>query len=216
MPPGAPLPAEIQAQLRPGCVVLHAPSMWAYKQWPLAHFRELAAQLLARGVQIVLTGSAAARDQECVAALLDLASPPQLVNAAGRLDFNQLVTLFKQAALYIGPDTSVSHLAAGCGVPTLAIFGPTNPMRWAPWPGSCRGADPLDAFGAVADRGQRHRAARQPGLRALRARRLRRPPAKPQRLPGVDHAATGAGRGLADPGRLAGRVARRPAGRAQG
>jgi len=136
VPPGAPLPPEIQGQVRPGCVVLHAPSVWAYKQWPLPHFRELAAQLLARGVQVVLTGGGATRDQECVAALLDLASPPQLLNAAGRLDFNQLVTLFNQAALYIGPDTSVSHLAAGCGVPTLAIFGPTNPLRWAPWPGS--------------------------------------------------------------------------------
>ena len=136
VPPGAPLPAEIQALLRPGCVVLHAPSMWVYKQWPLVHFRELAAQLLSRGLQVVLTGSTAPHDLACVAALLDLASPPQLVNAAGRLDFNQLVTLFNQAALYIGPDTSVSHLAAGCGVPTLAIFGPTNPMRWAPWLGA--------------------------------------------------------------------------------
>jgi heptosyltransferase-3 len=135
VPPGAPLPPDIQGALRPGCVVVQAPSMWAYKQWPLPHFRELAAQLLARGVQVALTGSAAARDQECVAALLDLGNPPQLLNAAGRLDFNQLVTLFNQAALYIGPDTSVSHLAAGCGVPTLAIFGPTNPMRWAPWTG---------------------------------------------------------------------------------
>lgn len=141
VPPGAPLPPDIQSQLRPGCVVLHVPSMWTYKQWPLVHFRELAKQLLARGVQIVLTGSAAPRDRECVAALLDLADPPQIVNVAGRLDFNQLVTLFNQAALYIGPDTSVSHLAAGCGVPTLAIFGPTNPLRWAPWP--ARGEAPI-------------------------------------------------------------------------
>ncbi len=134
VPPAAPLPPELQALVRPGFVVLHAPSMWPYKQWPLAHFRILAAQLLARGVQVVLTGSAAARDRECVAALLELGSEPQLINAAGRLDFNQLAALLEQAALYIGPDTSVSHMAAACGVPTLAIFGPTNPMRWAPWP----------------------------------------------------------------------------------
>jgi heptosyltransferase-3 len=134
VPPKAPLPSEIRAVLRPGFVELHAPSMWAYKQWPLAHFRILAAQLLARGIQVVLTGSAAARDRECIAALLDLGGEPQLINAAGRLDFNQLAMLFGEAALYIGPDTSVSHLAAACGVRTLAIFGPTNPMRWAPWP----------------------------------------------------------------------------------
>jgi heptosyltransferase-3 len=57
-----------------------------------------------------------------------------VLDVSGRLDFNQLVTLLKRAALYIGPDTSVSHLAAASGVPVIAIFGPTNPVRWAPWP----------------------------------------------------------------------------------
>ncbi|HMA06827.1 MAG TPA: glycosyltransferase family 9 protein [Ramlibacter sp.] len=138
VPPAAPLPAEIQSQLRAGFLVIHAPSMWPYKQWPMAHFRILARQLLARGLQVVLTGGGAQRDRDCVETLLDLAAAPQLLAVAGRLDFNQLVTLFNQAALYIGPDTSVSHLAAACGVPTLAIFGPTNPQRWAPWPNDKR------------------------------------------------------------------------------
>src|SRR6478752_7081818 len=56
------------------------------------------------------------------------------LKSSGRLDFNQLATLLRKAALYIGPDTSVSHLAAASGVPVIAILGPTNPMRWAPWP----------------------------------------------------------------------------------
>jgi heptosyltransferase III len=135
-PPAAPLPQDLARQLKPGFVVLHAPSMWPYKQWPVAHFRMLAAALLARGLQVVLTGSDGTRDQECIAPLLELGGPPLLFDASGRLDFNQLAGLLKQAALYIGPDTSVSHLAAACGVPTLAIFGPTNPLRWAPWPGA--------------------------------------------------------------------------------
>ena len=136
VPPPAPLPEDVQRQLGARFVVVHVPSMWPYKQWPVAHFRTLAGELLARGVQVVLTGSAAPRDLECIAPLLDLAAAPRLLDVSGQLDFNQLVTLFGQAALYIGPDTSVSHLAAACGVPTLAIFGPTNPQRWAPWPGS--------------------------------------------------------------------------------
>ncbi|RYF43526.1 MAG: glycosyltransferase family 9 protein [Comamonadaceae bacterium] len=137
-PAPAALPADIESLLTPGAVVLHAPSMWPYKQWPLAHFRALAAALLARGHQLVLTGSAGARDQECVAALRGLAPSPQLLDCSGRLDFNQLANLLGRAALYIGPDTSVSHLAAASGVPVLAIFGPTNPLRWAPWPAQPR------------------------------------------------------------------------------
>lgn len=134
VPAPAALPQDLQAQLQPGAVVLHAPSMWPYKQWPLTHFRTLAAALLAQGRQVILTGSGGARDQECVAALRDLAPPPRLLDVSGRLDFNQLAALFGQAALYIGPDTSVTHLAAATGLPVIAIFGPTNPMRWGPWP----------------------------------------------------------------------------------
>lgn len=132
--PASALPQEVLSQLRPGAVVLHAPSMWRYKQWPLAHFRTVATALLQAGRQVVLTGSAGAHDQECVQALRDLAPAPQLLDVSGRLDFNQLTRLFEAAALYIGPDTSVSHLAAASGLPVVAVFGPTNPARWAPWP----------------------------------------------------------------------------------
>jgi heptosyltransferase-3 len=133
-PPPAPLPPAIAGQLQPGAIVVHAPSMWPYKQWPIEHFGALVGALLARGRQVVLTGSDSARDQECIAPLRALAPAPQLLDLSGRLDFNELAALFQRAALYIGPDTSVSHLAAATGVPVIAIFGPTNPQRWAPWP----------------------------------------------------------------------------------
>lgn len=133
-PPAAPLPPQAAEAVQPGAIVVHAPSMWPYKQWPIGHFRQLVSALLAQGRQVVLTGSGSARDRECVAALRALASPPALLDLSGQLDFNQLVGLLQRAALYIGPDTSVSHLAAATGIPVIAIFGPTNPMRWAPWP----------------------------------------------------------------------------------
>jgi heptosyltransferase III len=133
-PPQAPLPAEVQAMLVPGYLVVHAPSMWPYKQWPITHFETLVRSLLARGRQVVLTGDSSERDQECIAPLRRLAEPARLLDLSGQLDFNQLATLLGKAALYIGPDTSVSHLAAASGVPVIAILGPTNPMRWAPWP----------------------------------------------------------------------------------
>lgn len=132
-PATAPLPAALQGRLAPGYVVLHTPSMWPYKQWPLENFRQLAAFLATAGRQVVLTGSMGAHDRACVAAM-EGAAPPERLLDAGALDFNQLAGLLRGAALYVGPDTSVSHLAAACGTPVLAIFGPTNPQRWAPWP----------------------------------------------------------------------------------
>ena len=131
-PPPAPLPPEVEALLGPDAVVMHVPSMWAYKQWPVDHYRAVARELLQAGYQVLLTGGRG--DRDVVAALTDLAPSPAIVDLAGRLDFAQLGTLLSRARLYIGPDTSVSHLAAAVGVPVLAIFGPTNPMRWGPWP----------------------------------------------------------------------------------
>ncbi|MHB1124573.1 MAG: glycosyltransferase family 9 protein [Ramlibacter sp.] len=133
-PPARDLPPPLRELVRPGAVVVHAPSMWPYKQWPIIHFEQLVAGLLAQGRQVVLTGSGGGRDQECIAPLRALGQPPRLVDASGRLNFNELAALLRQAALYIGPDTSVSHLAAATGMPVIAIFGPTNPLRWAPWP----------------------------------------------------------------------------------
>jgi heptosyltransferase-3 len=127
------LPETLRARLAPAYVVVHTPSMWPYKQWPAPHFRELITLLARAGRQVVLTGGPGAADRATVAAMAGAAPAAQLVDA-GALSFNQLATLLRGAALYIGPDTSVSHLAAACDVPVLALFGPTNPQRWAPWP----------------------------------------------------------------------------------
>jgi heptosyltransferase-3 len=142
-PSGKALPGPLEAQLRERPIVVHVPSMWPYKQWAPERYASVVRSLLERGHQVVLTGTAGARDQECIAPVRQVAQPPALLDASGQLDFSQLATLLRRAALYIGPDTSVSHLAAATGVPTLAIFGPTNPQRWAPWPAAGHQERPL-------------------------------------------------------------------------
>lgn len=128
------LPARLVAELRQAPVVVHVPSMWRYKQWPIGYFVTLVSGLLAAGHQVVLTGSSGPRDQECIAALREAFDSPDLLDASGQLDFGQLVTLLSDCSLYIGPDTSITHLAAATGTAVLTVFGPTNPQRWAPWP----------------------------------------------------------------------------------
>jgi heptosyltransferase-3 len=141
-PASEPLPPALQSRLQTGYVVIHTPSMWPYKQWPLPHFRQLISLLGAAGRQVVLTGGPGSSDRAAVATMQG-AAPDELLVDAGLLDFNQLAALLRGAALYIGPDTSVSHLAAACGIPVLAIFGPTNPQRWAPWPSGAPDVQPL-------------------------------------------------------------------------
>lgn len=45
----------------------------------------------------------------------------------------QLIALTRHAALFVGGDTGPMHLAAMLGVPTVAIFGPTDPARNGPY-----------------------------------------------------------------------------------
>lgn len=133
-PPDVALPLELEMLLGPAPVVVHVPSMWRYKQWPISHYVELLRELLARGHQVVLTGSGSTTDQAQIAEVRGLASAPHLIDASGRINLSQVGTLLRRAALYVGPDTSITHLAAACDVPVVAIFGPTNPVRWGPWP----------------------------------------------------------------------------------
>jgi heptosyltransferase-3 len=135
-PPAArSLPAPLAARLPSRYVVVHAPSMWRYKQWPPDHFAALVRGLLEAGQSVVLTGADTPRDQACIETVRAAAHhEAALLDASGQLDFGQLTTLLQGCALYIGPDTSVTHLAAACGARVLALFGPTNPQRWGPWP----------------------------------------------------------------------------------
>ncbi len=44
----------------------------------------------------------------------------------------KLAALMRQGDLYLGNDSGITHLAAACGIPTIALFGPTDPQIWGP------------------------------------------------------------------------------------
>lgn len=48
-------------------------------------------------------------------------------------DLTTLAGILARASGYVGHDSGVTHLAALLGVPTVAMFGPTDPRRWSPW-----------------------------------------------------------------------------------
>ena len=43
-----------------------------------------------------------------------------------------LAAILSQCSLFIGNDSGITHLAAALGVPTIALFGPTDPYVWGP------------------------------------------------------------------------------------
>ena len=66
----------------------------------------------------------------------------------GCLSLNQLAFLLSDSKIYIGPDTVVTHMAAALGVPTVALFGPSNPVKWGPWPKAWNLTNPFIPIGS--------------------------------------------------------------------
>lgn len=113
--------------------VLHTYPMFAYKTWHRTGWTELAHWLAARGLRLVLVGGNRSDEMAYVDALLP-GLPDGTINATGRLGLGAVACLLSQARVYVGTDTSVTHMAAGLGVPTVALYGPSNPVKWGPWP----------------------------------------------------------------------------------
>lgn len=55
------------------------------------------------------------------------------VNLAGKLSLRESMALLTRLDLAICTDSGPAHLAAAANVPTIALFGPTDPVRWRPW-----------------------------------------------------------------------------------
>jgi heptosyltransferase-2 len=52
---------------------------------------------------------------------------------ADNLPLLHLAALLKKSRVYLGNDSGITHLAASLAVPTVALFGPTDPAVWGPW-----------------------------------------------------------------------------------
>ena len=137
-PAGRPLPEALVRRLAERHVVLHVPTLVRYKLWPIRHQVELARALVGEGLQVLLSGGPSNDDRARTAEVLQgvggAASADRVIDIAGMLDLAQLATLLRGAALYVGPDTSITHLAAALDKPVVAIFGAIDPRLWGPWP----------------------------------------------------------------------------------
>ena len=106
-------------------ILLHPGSGSKRKCWPLSGFNQIESKLSAAGLKTEFVLGPAEGD--LYGSLRDKNRKIHRLD-----DLIQLVQLYQTAGGYIGNDSGASHLAAFLGVPTVAIFGPTDPKRWAP------------------------------------------------------------------------------------
>ena len=127
-------------------VVFHAFPKFNYKMWRREAWLELGAHVKARGFHAVFTGGP---DNTELAYVDSIAREiTGAINVAGKLSLAQTAALLKHARAYVGPDTAVTHMAAAAGIPVVALYGPTNPVKWGPWPvGYAKAANPWRRLG---------------------------------------------------------------------
>ena len=111
-------------------LAVHPGSGGARKCWPMSRYVQLVEALLADGYgALLLLGPAEERQTGDWQALAP--NCPRLA-VASNLDLPVAAGLLTHCAGYVGNDSGITHLAAALGVPTVAVFGPTDPARWAP------------------------------------------------------------------------------------
>ncbi len=114
--------------------VVHPSPRWRYKQWTRAGW-----QATDRCAASAAPARRRHRRTRCRRTRVSRHSvagvpPDAVVRVDGRWSLAQTADVLRCAALFVGPDTATTHLAAACGTPTVAIYGPTDPAIWGPWP----------------------------------------------------------------------------------
>jgi heptosyltransferase-3 len=130
-------------------VHIHPTSRWLFKCWDDSSMSELIAWLLECGRKVVITSSADKKEIEKTAKiLLDVGHRAGLIDLSGRTTLKQAGAISQSADLFFGVDSAPMHIAAALGTPVVALFGPSNPRNWGPWPnGLPQGLDPYAGRG---------------------------------------------------------------------
>ncbi|WP_431857419.1 glycosyltransferase family 9 protein [Azospirillum sp.] len=121
------------------------------KEWPAERFADLARRLTGPSgplpgvrVAVLAAGPEAERARPLLAALGDGA-----IDLVGRTDPLAAAACLTRAALYVGNDSGLMHIAAAVGTPTVGLFGPGWPEVYGPWGPQARAvvsAEPREAL----------------------------------------------------------------------
>jgi len=112
-------------------VAVHVSGGRPIKQWEPQRFADIARRLVSSvNATIVLTGSAG--DRPLVDVVKQRLPPARVIDMAGHVDLLTLAGILERADLLVTGDTGPMHLANAVGTPVVAIFGPSDPVRYGP------------------------------------------------------------------------------------
>jgi ADP-heptose:LPS heptosyltransferase len=130
-----------RAGVQPGqpVIVVHVSAGNPFRRWPLDSFASLAARLIQsdanRRVVVVSGPSERAAASQAIERARALVAPVDAgaILDCGEFDLDELRALVDRASLYIGGDSGPLHIASTSAVPIVGLYGPTLPVRSAPW-----------------------------------------------------------------------------------
>jgi heptosyltransferase-3 len=150
-------PEDSQAALAaagPGnYVLLHPYTRWNYKKWPSENWADLCRRIEGEtGVRALFTVAPGAFEER-IREEIRAAGVNDSNFVRGPLSIREVAALVSRAKAYVGVDTVVTHIAAALGRQTVAVFGPTPPWRWGPWPNGYTVSTPYGRHGGVQRKG---------------------------------------------------------------
>lgn len=128
-------------------VCLHVAGGKHYKHWPLERYARIIDWLASQGLQPALIG--ATPDRSAADRVKELCRH-QPLDLVAQCPIGPLIALLSQCRLFLGNDSGPMHIAAAAGSPIVALFGPTDPVRWGPLTERAiivRGSSPVAAGG---------------------------------------------------------------------
>ncbi|MFO7653131.1 MAG: glycosyltransferase family 9 protein [Candidatus Krumholzibacteriia bacterium] len=108
-------------------IALVLSASWPAKEWPAEHAGALTARLRGEGAAPLLVPGPG---DEPFAGAVRAADP--LLETAPPTTLPELADLLRRCQLFVGTDNGVRHLAVLLGLPTVTLFGPTDPLGWNP------------------------------------------------------------------------------------
>jgi ADP-heptose:LPS heptosyltransferase len=133
----APEDEERAEALLPGgpWLVLGPTANWPAKVWPSDRFVSVAQALIGKGgalegARVAILGGPGAVEQEMAEPLLK--ALPDAVNLVGALTLPEAAAVLSRAALYVGNDSGLMHLAAAAGTPVVGLFGQSDAREYGP------------------------------------------------------------------------------------
>lgn len=110
-------------------VLIHPGSGGTSKCWHLDNFLAIAQQLEQQNVSVAFLVGPVEQERWSPATMARLQDTAPLLQ---NLSVEQSLAVLTQAQIAIVNDSGISHLAAGLGIPTCVLFGPTDPAQYRP------------------------------------------------------------------------------------